>query len=117
MLSTETKRAWGCIVFAAVCVPAADATVIFNSGGAYTIDAPVYDNVVIDHSDATVAINASGLVRGVDTTQPSNAVTFGSNWRGTFTVHNVPEPGTIGLILIGLAGMTSVKRRRHAPQA
>jgi hypothetical protein len=42
----------------------------------------------------------------------SNALTFGSNWQGTFTIHNVPEPETIGLFLVGLAGMTLARRRQ-----
>lgn len=40
----------------------------------------------------------------------SNALTFGSNWQGTFTIHNVPEPETIGLFLVGLIGMTLFRR-------
>ena len=46
----------------------------------------------------------------------SNALTFGSNWQGTFTIHNVPEPETIGLFLGGLVGMTLARRnaRRRA---
>lgn len=40
----------------------------------------------------------------------SNALTFGSNWRGTFTIHNVPEPETLGLFLVGLVGMTLARR-------
>jgi hypothetical protein len=46
----------------------------------------------------------------------SNALTFGSNWQGTFTIHNVPEPETIGLLLAGLIGMTLARRnvRRRA---
>jgi hypothetical protein len=41
----------------------------------------------------------------------SNALTFGSNWQGAFTIHNVPEPETIGLFLIGLVGMTLARRK------
>lgn len=41
----------------------------------------------------------------------SNALTFGSNWQGNFTIHNVPEPESIGLFLIGLVGMTLARRR------
>jgi len=41
----------------------------------------------------------------------SNALTFGSNWQGTFTIHNVPEPETIGLFLVGLVGMTLARRK------
>lgn len=46
----------------------------------------------------------------------SNALTFGSNWQGTFTIHNVPEPETIGLFLVGLVGMILARRnvRRRA---
>lgn len=40
----------------------------------------------------------------------SNALTFGSNWQGTFTIHNVPEPETIGLFLAGLMGMALARR-------
>lgn len=40
----------------------------------------------------------------------SNALTFGSNWQGTFTIHNVPEPETLGLFLLGLVGMTLTRR-------
>lgn len=42
----------------------------------------------------------------------SNALTFGSNWQGTFTIHNVPEPETIALFLVGLVGMTLAQRNR-----
>ena len=41
----------------------------------------------------------------------SNALTFGSNWQGTFTIHNVPEPETIALLLVGLVGMTLARRK------
>ena len=39
----------------------------------------------------------------------NNQLTFGANWHGTFSIHNVPEPGTLGLlagclIALGLAG-------------
>jgi hypothetical protein len=46
----------------------------------------------------------------------SNALTFGSNWQGIFTIHNVPEPETIGLFLVGLVGVTVARRnaRRRA---
>jgi hypothetical protein len=40
----------------------------------------------------------------------SNALTFGSNWQGTFTIHNVPEPETLALFLAGLVGMTLARR-------
>jgi hypothetical protein len=40
----------------------------------------------------------------------SNALTFGSDWQGTFTIHNVPEPETVGLFLVGLVGMTLARR-------
>jgi hypothetical protein len=40
----------------------------------------------------------------------SNALTFGSNWQGTFTIHNVPEPETLALFLMGLVGMTLARR-------
>lgn len=40
----------------------------------------------------------------------SNALTFGSNWQGAFTIHNVPEPETLVLLLIGVAGMVFSRR-------
>lgn len=46
----------------------------------------------------------------------NNALTFGSNWQGTFTLHNVPEPETIGLFLVGLVG-TSLARRNVTRRA
>jgi hypothetical protein len=39
-------------------------------------------------------------------------LTFGSNWLGTFTIHNVPEPGTWALLAVGLMGMRFGRRRR-----
>jgi cytoskeletal protein CcmA (bactofilin family) len=42
----------------------------------------------------------------------NSSLTFGSGWTGTFTIHNVPEPGTVALLMLGLAGMGIVRRRR-----
>ncbi|WP_129776941.1 PEP-CTERM sorting domain-containing protein [Peristeroidobacter soli] len=39
-------------------------------------------------------------------------LTFGSNWLGTFAIHNVPEPGTWALLAVGLMGMRFGRRRR-----
>lgn len=44
----------------------------------------------------------------------NNALTFGSDYRGQFTIHNVPEPGTYGLLLLSLSGVLFAKRRRVA---
>lgn len=35
----------------------------------------------------------------------NNRLTFGDNWRGSFTIHNVPEPGTLAMLLMGLVGI------------
>jgi hypothetical protein len=45
----------------------------------------------------------------------SNALNFGSNWRGEFRIHDVqvPEPGTATLLLIGLAAMSRRFLRRR----
>ncbi|WP_157995287.1 PEP-CTERM sorting domain-containing protein [Peristeroidobacter soli] len=42
----------------------------------------------------------------------NNQLTFGSNWHGTLTIHNVPEPGTLALLAVGLISMGWVTRRR-----
>jgi hypothetical protein len=42
----------------------------------------------------------------------SNALNFGSNWRGDFRIHNlnVPEPGAASLLLLGLVAMLFNRR-------
>ena len=42
----------------------------------------------------------------------NNALTFGDNWRGTLTIQNVPEPGTLGLLTVSLAAAFIARRRR-----
>jgi hypothetical protein len=42
----------------------------------------------------------------------SNQLTFGSNWQGAFTIHNVPEPSTWMLLAAGLIGMGFARRGR-----
>jgi hypothetical protein len=52
----------------------------------------------------------------------SNSFGFGASWQGTFTINNmaahsalapsVPEPGTLGIFLAGLAGAMVARRRR-----
>lgn len=60
-----------------------------------------------------------GLLSGylLDGSWFSNYFTFGSNWNGTFTINNVPqnvpEPGTLGLLLVSAVGMMFARRRRH----
>jgi hypothetical protein len=41
----------------------------------------------------------------------SNALTFGNNWHGSFTIHNVPEPGTWGMFVACLIGLRLARRR------
>lgn len=47
----------------------------------------------------------------------NQAFTFGSNWQGAFNVHNVPEPGTLALLLMGALGCAVAGRRRVAGPA
>ncbi|HWK49492.1 MAG TPA: PEP-CTERM sorting domain-containing protein, partial [Steroidobacter sp.] len=60
----------------------------------------------------------NGLLSGylLDGSWFSNQFTFGSNWNGTFTINNVPqnvpEPGTLALLLASAAGMMFARRRR-----
>ncbi|MFC4308116.1 PEP-CTERM sorting domain-containing protein [Steroidobacter flavus] len=62
----------------------------------------------------------NGLLSGylLDGNWFSNRFTFGTDWTGTFTInnvpHNVPEPGTLGLLLASAAGMMFARRRREA---
>jgi hypothetical protein len=42
----------------------------------------------------------------------SNQLTFGGNWRGTFTIHNVPEPSTWLLLAACLTAMGFARRQR-----
>jgi hypothetical protein len=42
--------------------------------------------------------------------------TFGNSWQGTFNIHNVPEPGTLGLLAISLFGLRFAKRRKRQTQ-
>jgi hypothetical protein len=42
----------------------------------------------------------------------NSALTFGDNWRGTLTIQNVPEPGTLGLFAVSLAAAFIARRRR-----
>jgi hypothetical protein len=44
----------------------------------------------------------------------SNALTFGDAWRGTFTIHNVPEPATTTLFLTAVLGVFAFRRRSRA---
>nr|WP_298725940.1 PEP-CTERM sorting domain-containing protein [uncultured Steroidobacter sp.] len=61
-----------------------------------------------------------GLLSGylLDGSWFSNQFTFGANWYGTFTINNVPqnvpEPGTLGLLLASAVGMMFARRRRAA---
>lgn len=63
-----------------------------------------------------------GLLSGylLDGSWFSNQFSFGANWHGTFTINNVasnvPEPGTLGLLLASAAGMMFARRRRAANQ-
>ena len=43
----------------------------------------------------------------------NNQLTFGDNWQGTFTIHNVPEPGTLGMLAACLIGIAAFGRRRQ----
>jgi len=42
----------------------------------------------------------------------SNQLTFGNNWHGSFTIHNVPEPSSWALLILGLVSMGFARRRR-----
>jgi hypothetical protein len=44
----------------------------------------------------------------------SNALTFGDNWHGSLVIHNVPEPGSLGLLATCLLGAALTRRRRAA---
>jgi hypothetical protein len=82
-----------------------------------------------------LTFSSSGLLSGYlwDGNWFSNLFTFGSNWNGTFNIvnlfaastleagsfaassletHNVPEPGTLGMLAACLMGMTLFGRRR-----
>jgi hypothetical protein len=55
---------------------------------------------------------ANGWLTGylLDGSWFSNNLTFGAGWTGTFTIHNVPEPGTMGLLLLSIVGALGLRR-------
>lgn len=64
-----------------------------------------------------------GLLSGylLDGSWFSNYFNFGTDWHGTFTINNVtapsvPEPGTLGMLAISLAGVMFARRRVAKPE-
>lgn len=57
-------------VCVAVSLPA-DATVVYDTSGTFSIQTPLNDNIFIDHNTAIVAVELNGLVLGVDSPTPA----------------------------------------------
>ena len=70
-MTTKKSLALSC---AAVCTAfsgSANATVLYNSPGNYSITTVVNDNIHVDDSSAVVTVDLNGMVRGLDTLTPT----------------------------------------------
>lgn len=95
------------------------------SGSALTVTGGLFGNInqgaglyFAGHGDISFWGRDLALIDGVlsgyllDGSSLSVATTFNDRWRGTFTLHNVPEPSTFALLTVGLVGVGLARRRR-----